>query len=58
MSSTQDCEYDGLKRLSYDGKAERAGPFSLEKRRLMGDLINTFKYLLEGVKKMESDSFQ
>ena len=37
----------GLKELSYEERLERLKLFSLEERRLRGDLMQTFKLLTE-----------
>jgi len=46
----------GLKKFTYETRLKRLGIYSLERRRLRGDLIETFK-ILTGKERIDSSNF-
>ncbi|PKU39426.1 hypothetical protein llap_10267 [Limosa lapponica baueri] len=47
----------GLEHLSYEDRLRQLGLFSLEKRRLRGNIITAFRYMKRATGEMERDSF-
>ena len=46
----------GLARLSYEERLKETGLYSLERRRLRGDMMEMFK-IMKGIDKISADEF-
>ena len=47
----------GLENMTYEGRLKELGWFSLEKRRLRGDMIAVFRYLIRSLKEEGENLF-